>query len=319
MNRIAVVHPSTLLGRELCERLAARHDLCRELLPLSTEEAEIGVVIDGPAAALVDRVEEGAFDGVDLSFFCGAIAPDREALALLPAQTPAVLLSNGVTPADAPSAIAGLRSEALVGAPRVASAHPAAVALALLLDPLRELALSRADATLMLPVSLWGTAAIDELFGEARSLLTFAPRERGRRFPVQLAFNLLSSAQSAADVERQVLAALGDGLALSVGLVQAGVFHSVAVTLAVELDPKVELREVRRALAGSAAIEVARAAKEVGPVSVAGAERLVVGEIRAAARAGAFRIWAAMDNLVRGGALNAIELAGAMLAGGRPR
>jgi aspartate-semialdehyde dehydrogenase len=50
----------------------------------------------------------------------------------------------------------------------------------------------------------------------------------------------------------------------------------------------------------------------VGPVTVAGGERLTVGAVRAAA--GGYSIWAAMDNLLRGGALNAVELAEEMLA-----
>ena len=56
-----------------------------------------------------------------------------------------------------------------------------------------------------------------------------------------------------------------------------------------------------------------------GPAAAAGEETLLVGEVRAAGQPGTFWIWATMDNLVRGGALNALDLAEAMLAAGRPR
>ena len=49
---------------------------------------------------------------------------------------------------------------------------------------------------------------------------------------------------------------------------------------------------------------------EPGPVDAAAREEVVVGSVRPDAGApGGYWIWAVMDNLTRGGALNAVEVA----------
>ena len=85
MHVVAVVHPTSLLAKELRERLEARSDLCRELRLLSLDEEEIGAVTESAgAAAFVGRLEPDSLAGVDLAFFCGDIA--REPFGAIDAQ-----------------------------------------------------------------------------------------------------------------------------------------------------------------------------------------------------------------------------------------
>ena len=68
--------------------------------------------------------------------------------------------------------------------PAVVPAHPAAVALALLLDRLQQAApVSSAAATVMVPASEFGRAAMDELHQQTVNLLSFQglPRADVRR------------------------------------------------------------------------------------------------------------------------------------------
>lgn len=319
MSRVAIVHPTSLVAKELRERLESRPDLGRDLRLYSLEEEEIGAVTEAAGAAtFVARLEDDSLADVDLAFFCGEIEATRAALRGLPRGIPAVILSPGATAEDGPYAVAGVRGDTLAGLDRVTSPHPAAVALALLLAPLAALRPRRAAATIVLPVSTLGDAGIDELFEQTRGILAFSGTPRSKRFAAQIAFNLLPSAEDATEIARAARESAGLDLPLSLQLVQGGVFHSLSATLEVDLETRVGPAEVRRALGRWPTIELAREPRKLGPVAAAGEEKLLVGEVREGAQAGAHRIWAVMDNLVRGGALNALELGAALVAEGPP-
>ncbi len=319
MRSIALLHPSSLIGKELRERLEGRPNLCRELKLLSIDEEEIGAVTEAAgAAAFVGRADSDAFDGVDLVFLCGDIAHDRRVLELLPSGLPAVLLSRGATSADAPGAVGGVNSDALVGVERATSPHPAAVATVLLLDALAPFEPLRAEATAITPVSSFGNAGIDELFEQTRAILTLTGTPKGKIFPAQIAFNLLPTTEDVAEVERLARQALGTPTPLSLQIVQGGLFHGLGLSLRTELAQHPSASDLRKALGKARAIEAVRDPRRLGPAAVAGEENLLLGEVRAAGEPGQYWIWAAMDNLVRGGALNAIELAETMISAGRP-
>ncbi len=316
MRSLALVHATSFVAKELRERLDARPELCRELRLLSSDEEEIGTLADvAGAAALVGRLDAESFDGVDLAFFCGPIERDRAALQLLPKGTPAVLLSNGATAADGLPAVAGVRDEAILGAERLVSPHPASVAVVLLLGQLAPFAPKSAVATVVQPVSVEGEPGLDELLEQTRGILAFARANKGKVFPGQIAFNLMPSRDGAAAAELAA-AALGADYPLAIEVVQGGVFHSMAISLHVELGAAAESAEVRKRIARSGEISAFKDARRLGPVSAANEERLLLGAVRPAGPPGAFWIWAAMDNLVRGGALNAIGLAERVLAAG---
>ena len=122
--------------------------------------------------------------------------------------------------------------------PAVVPAHPAALALALLMERLQQAAPVReAAATVMLPASEFGRAAMDELHQQTVNLLSFQsiPRET---FDAQLAYNLLSgfgenakASMSAMDgrIRRQYSALAGRRLpALAMQTISAPVFHGHA-------------------------------------------------------------------------------------------
>ena len=75
--------------------------------------------------------------------------------------------------------------------PAVVPAHPAALALALLMERLQQAAPVRyAAATVMLPASEFGRAAMDELHQQTVNLLSFQSIPRAT-FDAQVAYNLL--------------------------------------------------------------------------------------------------------------------------------
>ena len=193
---------------------------------------------------------------------------------------PIVIVSAGAAPADAPPAVSGVANPALAGVERLASPHPAVVALALLLAPLDAFELRRAVATVLLPVSLAGEGGIDELFSETRALLTFQSPPKAKRFGSQIAFNVFPAALDAGELERATLAALGLELPLTVQALQAGFFHSVGISLHVELGASPPAADLRKALGRAPHLELAKQAGRLGPVAAAGGERLLIGDVQ---------------------------------------
>ncbi|HLF55406.1 MAG TPA: hypothetical protein VI942_01035 [Thermoanaerobaculia bacterium] len=309
--KFALVHPNTLVGKEVRQQLEARAATFDDVRLLSTIEGEIGAVTEyAGAAAFVGRADAEGLDSVDLAFFCGALEADRAALAHLPAEARAILLSPGATTEDAPPAVAGIARAARAGQRRLTSPHPAAVALALLVAPLERFRPRRVVATVALPVTAESDTALDDLFEESRRILTFQSPPPSVRSRGQRAFNLLPVEPADDRIESQVGAVLGHELPVGIQLVRAGVFHGMVAQVWIDLEERPDPAELRKTLAGGA-VELARKPGAVGPVAVAGNERLVVGSVRSAA--GSYGVWAAMDNLVRGAALNAVELAEEML------
>lgn len=316
MRRAGVVRPNTLLGRELREQLAKRPDLFDELRLLSDDPDEIGQLAEGAGGAtFVAALDADAFDGLAVVFFCGEIAADRPWLERVPSEVVAIVLSAGAGSADGRPRVAGLGGGALDHGPLL-SPHPAAVGAALLLARLLPLGVRAAHAVALMPVSTRGQRALDELFEQTRALLAFqAPKRAAGR--AQTAFNLQLAEDDAADVARQAVAALGVEIPFSLQIVEAGLFHGVGLALHAELAAAVDAKRVRELLAADARVDVARKPAGVSPVALAGSERLVVGEVRAGATPERVAIWAAFDNLTRGGALAAVELA-EEIAGGAP-
>ncbi|HSL84766.1 MAG TPA: hypothetical protein VLF66_18475, partial [Thermoanaerobaculia bacterium] len=77
LGRIAILGPTTLLGKELRELLGRRKELRGKIALLAASEEEVGAVTEtGGAAALVSRVEPGALEGVDVIFCCGPVEHD---------------------------------------------------------------------------------------------------------------------------------------------------------------------------------------------------------------------------------------------------
>jgi aspartate-semialdehyde dehydrogenase len=144
--------------------------------------------------------------------------------------------------------------------PAVVPAHPAALALALVLERLQQAAPVRiAFATLLEPASEFGRAALDELHQQTISLLNFqgTPREL---YDAQAAYNLLSGLGEAAKVSlsavearvRRQYAALSAGRwpALALQVVHAPVFHGHTFSIAIELEQPAELAALEEALSG---------------------------------------------------------------------
>jgi aspartate-semialdehyde dehydrogenase len=312
MAAIAILHPINLLGKELRETLEARHPDWADVRLLSTHEDEIGTLTEvAGAAALVGRYEPEKLRGVDLAFFCGPAEVNRPILADLPPETVGVILSFDATPEDGLPVVAGINTDAARGRHTLVSPHPATVLLAHLLHPLKGFEPQEAVATLIQPVSMRDEPALEEVFENTRQIVALSGRTPTPIFGTQLAFNLLPAVAPVEAILAQLHTVLA-GPPVALQILQGSIFHAVSASLFVRCPSNPGLQAFRKALGENPVIEAADRPRLLGPVDAANSEKVLFGSLRKD-ETGGFWIWAVMDNLTRGGALNAVEIAEAVL------
>ena len=320
---IALVGGETLLGREVRDVLASTPPgLDVKLIAADDEEA--GTLTEQAGEpALVGGLDEENLRGA------GAVL-----LAASPELARKVLDMNLASPVIDLTYAAEDDARARLRAPQVEPAgfkaasavhviaHPAAIALALLLNHLHaRYRVRRAVVQIFEPASERGAQGIEELQQQCVGLLSFKSLPKSI-FDAQLAFNVLARYGEEAplaleDVELRIERHLATLLANSsrapmpsLRLAQAPVFHGYSFSLWVDLEENPGVTAIEKALAG-AGVDVR--GEELDPpnnVGVAGASGIAVGAIALDRNhPAACWIWMAADNL-RLTAENAVAVAG---------
>jgi aspartate-semialdehyde dehydrogenase len=296
------------LGKELVETIESRAKQWREVRLLSTHEDEIGNLTDlGGAAALVSRYEPESLHGISTVYFCGPIAANRPLFSDLPSGTTGVVLSPDATSEDGVPVVAGVNTEAAHPGKRVLSPHPAVVLLAHLLHPLRDLKPASAVATVIQPASMHDNAGLEDLFDQTRNIVAMSGPRPSPLFGTQLAFNVIPTTTEALPLAQTLRTVLGGDLPVAMQVVQGGIFHSVTASLYLRFSDKTSAQAIRKVFNGHPYLEIAEHPKRLGPIDAAAHEKVIFGTIQKD-DLGGFWLWAVMDNLTRGGALNAVEI-----------
>jgi len=316
MTAAVLVDSTTLLGKELRESFERRERPWTDVQLLSTREEEIGAVTEvAGGAALVLPFEADRLQGASVAFFCGRIADTRPLLPLVPPGTTAIILALDATPEDGVPVVMGVNSAqaavaASAGRPLV-SAHPAAALLALALFPLQRFGIEEVVATLVQPASFFDEPGLTELFDQTRRFVALSARGPAPIFGAQLPFNLLPAQGPAEPIAAQLRLLLPGLPAPRLQILQGAVFHSVAASVFVRFSKATTAAAVRKALAAHPYLEAAPKPRHFGPIDAAGSDKLLFGAARQEGDDGVW-LWIALDNLTRGGALNALEMAEAI-------
>ena len=317
MTVLAVVEPNTLTGTELRQELRGHRELWSEVRLLSAEaDPEIATLSELDGAALVQPLSAEQLDGVDLMFVCGDYDEALPPWAVAGPGTTTVVISPESPPTGSIPVVSGVNPEAAVAGALLESPHPAVILLTLLLHPLRDLEPAGAVAWLAQPATIHGRRGMDELMEQTRALLAFSEERPTEVFGQQLAFNLLPSSQDTTRLADEVAALLGGAPTPAIEMVQAAVFHSFTASVLVAFDRDPGEEAVAAALAAHPLIEALEAGDRRAPVptAAAGSKQVLLGPVTpAGGRPGRYWIRAVMDNLTRGGAVNALEIAAAVL------
>lgn len=353
---VGVVGASSLLGKELLAVLKERNFPVARLVTAEDEDVEPDVPVldlrEGFEPLIADEhLSEKDFDLVFVAAplrpvsdksKAGGEAPFLRSPSQLAETTHCTVIElgdglAGESPAEVRIPFLEEQGASLGSAPsgrHFVSAHPAAIILSgLLLRLSLRFPLTSAVAQVFAPASDLGPQAVDELQRQTTSLLSFQKLPEAV-FGRQLAFNLLPRfgsgrqkvgplAQAEARIHQQVAAFLaenaGSKLAIPVPalrVVQAPVFHSVAVSLYVETGKPTSIEELESALAQERMTMTRLRDPAPSQADASGSNDILIDAVeRDASHQNGAWIWAVADNL-RLAAVNAVEIAEAESARG---
>ncbi len=314
------------VGRAVLETLEDRDvPLASLRLLASARSAGARVELRGDELAVAEPTD-GAFRGADAAIFAVPADVSRAWAPRAAAQgCPVVDVSEAfrtdpdvplAVPEVNPSALAAWRNRSLVAVPGA----PAA-ALALALAPLRDAGVERLTATVLEPASSAGHAGLDQLERETADLMNGREPESPGAIPYRLAFNVVPQvggfgAGAATAAETGVAAELrrlldAPGLEVHATALRIPVFYGTTIAASIATRDPLSPDGARERLRRAPGVKVVDAPAEgvyPMPMLAVNDDAVLVGRIRAAGER-ALELVVVADNLRRGAAASAVELA----------
>jgi aspartate-semialdehyde dehydrogenase len=332
--RVALIGTDSLRGKEIKRILGVKK------FPLShiefydaDVEEEFGKLTEFRGEPrVIHRPTSDALEGLDLVFLASDKETNLNFGRLAAAKNYRALDLSGAFGGqdDVPVIVAGVNDSLLTSQPisLIANPHPVAIILSSLLHRLIvKLGIAKAVAFALQPVSAFDESGIEELASQSAAMLSGASPNR-EVFRDQVAFNILShtdapDANGFSSGERQIISEIKQvlglpGLPLSLSVIQAPVFHTYSIMAYVEPASKTNLRDLERLYKESPLFKIGPPSSScsVTCLSVAGKEQIFIGQIKKEESfPNAFWIWTVADNLTRGSALNALEIARILYGG----
>jgi aspartate-semialdehyde dehydrogenase len=326
--RIAVVGATGNVGREILTTLADRNFPADEVIALASEKS-IGRQVSFGEDDVLDVQDLARFDfrGIDIVLSSPG-AKVSAAFAPKAAAAGAVVIDNTsqfrmdpdvplVVPEVNPQAIAGYRKRNIIANPNCST-----IQMVVALKPLHDAAkIRRVIVSTYQSVSGAGHEAMDELFNQTRAIYVNDPVEK-HRFTKQIAFNVIPHIDSFLDdgntkeewkmmVETKKI--LDPAIRISATCVRVPVFIGHAESINIEFDRPIsadEAREILRDAPGITVIDHRADEGYVTPVEVAGDDPVFVSRIREDFTVeNGLNLWVVADNLRKGAALNAVQIA----------
>jgi aspartate-semialdehyde dehydrogenase len=329
--RIAVVGATGQVGTLMLELLRERDFPAREVVAFASERSA-GRVLAGAAPdggdLSVQSLGEDSIQGFDIALFSAGGSTSGEWAPRFAAAGATVIdnSSRWRMQDDVPLVVSEVNPDALSGHHGiVANPNCSTMQMVVALKPLHDAAgIERLVISTYQAVSGTGKQAVDELLDQSHALLHEREIEPPGAYAHQIAFNALPHAGSFAagddhtDEERKLIdetrKILGDPeIRVSATCVRVPVVtgHSEAVNVQTreELSPE-RARELLAAAPGVAVLDDPGAALYPLAIVAAGRDEVFVGRIRRdPGHERALDLWIVADNLRKGAATNAVQLA----------
>ena len=325
---VAIVGATGAVGQEMIDILRERNFPLKELRLLASERSAGKEIEHSGSRIEIKKLDENSFGGIDIALFSAGGSRSKD-FAPAAVDAGAVVIDNSsafrmeediplVVPEINPHAIAGYRKRGIIANPNCTTA-----VTVMALKPLHDLArIKRVVASSYQAVSGAGAQAIEELRSQT---LAWANSEeiRPRTFPHQIAFNLLPHIDSFLEngytkeemklhnETRKILE--DDIIAVTATTVRVPVFRAHSVSVNIETEKRITIKEAREALGkfpGVKVVDEPQNLKYPMPIDAAGRDECLVGRIREDYTVPAgLSFWVVGDQLRKGAALNAIQIA----------
>jgi len=327
-HRVAVVGATGAVGQEILRTLEARGFPASEIVPFASERSA-GRTLEGPGAGLVvQALSDEAIKGFDVALFSAGSATSEQWAPRF-ARAGAIVVDNSsqwrMDP-EVPLVVGEVNPEAIDAHHGiVANPNCTTMQMVVALKPLHDAAgIERLILSSYQSVSGTGMKAINEMLGQAHALLHESDPAPAAVYPHQIAFNVIPQVESFKDgddyttEERKVVAEtrkiLGEPdlrISATCARVPVLVGHSESINLQTREDLSPErARELIAAAPGVQVLDDPANALYPLAIDVAGQDDVFVGRIRRDPSAErTLNLWVVGDNLRKGAALNAVQLA----------
>ncbi len=335
--RVGVLGATGAVGSTILEILAERSFPAREVVAFASERS-VGkrVAFNGDSLECVALSDEtiGGLDVV-LSSAGGAVSAEW---APRMADAGAVVVDNTSfwrMYDDVPLVVAEVNPETATAHPRGIVANPncSTMQMVVALAPIhRAVGIERIVVSTYQSVSGTGRRAIEELMDQTRAVLADEPA-RAEVYPHQIAFNVVPQVETFKDGDdytteerkimaetRKILGASEDELGISATCVRVPVIAGHAESVNIQTREALSPEDCRELLAGAPGVTVVDSPAEglyPLPREAAGRDDVLVGRIRRDPSAeSSLNLWIVGDNLRKGAATNAVQVAEILVEAG---
>ena len=327
--RVVVVGATGNVGREMLNVLAERQFPIADIAAVASSRSTGQVVDfgDDGQTLKVKNLEHFDFAGWDIALFAAGSGPTKQ-YAPIAAAAGCTVIDNSslyrmdpdvplVVPEVNPEAIDGYRVKNIIANPNCSTAQ-----LVVALKPLHDAAtIKRVVIATYQSVSGAGKQGMDELFEQTRAVFVGDPEEN-KTFTKQIAFNVIPHAGDFLDdgstteewklvVETKKI--LDTRIKVSATCVRVPVFigHSEAVNI--EFEEELSAADAQRILREAPGVMLVDKREDGGyvtPIECVGEYATYVSRVREDPTVDSgLSIWVVSDNLRKGAALNAVQIA----------
>ncbi|WP_374943998.1 aspartate-semialdehyde dehydrogenase [Sphingomonas sp.] len=327
--RIVVAGATGSVGREMINILAEREFPADEIVALASSRSQGDEIEYGDTGRMlkVQNIEHFSPEGFDMALFAigseatkvyaprfaaaGCTVIDNSSLYRMDPDVPLIV------PEVNPEAIAGYKVRNIVANPNCSTAQ-----MVVALKPLHDAArIKRVVVATYQSVSGAGKAGMDELFEQSRNIFVGDPAEP-RKFTKQIAFNVIPHIDSFLDdgstkeewkMVAETKKILDPKIKVTATCVRVPVFvgHSEAINIEFEDEISAEqAQDILREAPGVMLIDKREDGGYITPVECVGDFATFVSRVREDPTVDSgLSLWCVSDNLRKGAALNAVQIA----------
>jgi aspartate-semialdehyde dehydrogenase len=325
--KVAVAGATGNVGREMLKILAERRFPVSEVVALASTRSIGKEVSFGDRTIKCKALENYDFSTTDICLMSAGGAVSKEWSPKIGAQG-CVVIDNSSTwrmDPDVPLVVPEVNADAAKGYGKkniIANPNCSTAQLVVALKPLHDKAhIKRVVVSTYQSVSGAGKAAMDELFSQTRAVFVSDPVE-AKKFPKRIAFNLIpqidvfmedGSTKEEWKMVAETKKILDPKIKLTATCVRVPVFISHSEAVNIEFEKPItaeEAREILSAAPGCLVIDRREPGGYITPHEAAGEDATYISRIREDPTVeNGLALWCVSDNLRKGAALNAVQIA----------
>ncbi len=327
---VAVVGATGAVGRMMIQVLEERNFPVKRLRLFASERSRgLRLPFRGEEIEVEVLGEQRDYRGIDIALFSAGASRSLEFAPKFAADGVVVIDNSSawrmdpevplVVPEVNPEAVAGYKNKGIIANPNCST-----IQMVVALKPLYDYSrIKRVVVSTYQAVSGAGQKAIQELMDQTKAWCAGETLPEPRAFPHQIAFNCLPHIDVFLDngytkeemkMVNETKKIMGDeSIGVTATTVRVPVFYGHAEAVNIETETKItaaKARELLSAFPGIVVVDCPEEKKYPLQIEVAGRDEVFVGRIREdESVANGLNLWVVADNLRKGAATNAVQIA----------